>query len=655
MVISKIKPLILQKYGFITLQSRYNKILLLLFSINFGIYFGFSQDIPPIRAVNQTKDTLFTKTNSVKELNLKSLDTIKKDTLKLKKERLEDIIKDVAKDYKDNDFINRIGTLYNEAELYYQDIELKAGVIIIDYAKNLAYAKGIIDSLGNYTQKPLFKQGTQESIQDSLIYNFKSKKAIIYNVDSNQNGMIINAQIMKRENDSTIFMNRAEITTSDKVKRDYFIRVNNIKVVPGKKAVGGASQLFIADVPTPIAFPFFYVPLTKGRASGILLPTWGDNSRGYFLQNGGFYFAINDYVDLALTGDIYTNGSWGLRMDSDYRKRYRFGGRFSLRFENLINGQRGLSNFSKSNNFNLSWSHSQDQKASPNSRFAASVNFGTSQFFRQSLNELNTTGFLNNTLSSSISYFKNFESTPFSMNVALTHTQNTNTEIINMSLPNLNLNMDRIYPFAPKSGSKKNSIQNIGMTYSMNIQNDIITNDEDFLKPDMFKNARTGAQHNISLSTNVKALNYITLSPSVTYKDIWYLKTINKRWDDDDNQIVIDTLNGFETFRTYSGGISASTTVYGMFNFKKGKLKAIRHTLKPSISYGYTPDFSFYFDDVQNDINGNTEQFSRFEGGLFGQPTINSSQVLSFALRNLFEAKVRSKDSTEVKSKKLPY
>lgn len=635
------------------MQSKNIKILLTLFSIFLGICLGFAQDLPQKKTFPKSKDSLINKNDSVKELtNSTVLDSTKIDTVKLPKERLEAIIRDKAKDYKDNDFIKRRATLYNEAELYYKDIELKSGIIIIDYAKNLAYARGIVDSLG-YSQRPFFKQGNQESKQDSLIYNFKSQKAIIYNVDTEQDGMLMNAELMKRENDSTIYMNKAEITTSKKEKRDYYIRVNNIKVIPEKKAVGGLSQLFIADVPTPVTFPFFYVPLTKGRASGLLLPTWGDNSQGYFLQNGGFYFAINDYVDLAVTGDAYTNGSWALRFDSSYKLRYRFGGRFSLRFENLINGQRGLSDFSKANNFNLTWSHSQDTKASPNSRFSASVNFGTSQFFRQSLNELSTPSYLNNTLSSSISYFKNFADTPFSMNAALTHSQNTNTQVINMSLPNLSVSMDRIYPFAPKNGSKKNPIQNIGLTYSMSLQNNIETNDDDFLKSQMFKEAKSGAQHNVSMSTNIKALKYITLSPSASYKDIWYLKTIDKNWDAKNKEVVIDTLNGFERFKTYSAGVSASTTLYGMFNFKKGNMKAIRHTIKPSISYGYTPDFSFHYEDVQNDVTGNTEEFSKFDGGVFGTPSKNLSQSLSFALRNLFEAKIKDKDSTKTEYKKL--
>ncbi len=638
------------KIQFKALHTRYNNILFLFLFSFIGIIFSYGQDIPVKKSL---KPKIIKKENIKKEALLVKNDSVKTDTVSLPKERLEAVIKDAAKDYKHNDFIKRMATLYNEAELYYKDIELKSGIIIIDYKRNLAYAKGIIDSTGTYIQRPTFKQGLQESEQDSLIYNFKTKKAVIYNVDTEQDGMLIRSIMTKRENDSTIYMNRAEVTTSQKKKRDYYIAINNIKVVPNKKVVGGKSQLYLADVPTPIVFPFFYVPLSKGRTSGLLLPTWGDNNRGYFLQNGGFYFAINDYVDLALTGDIYTNGSWGMRVNSSYKIRYKFNGRFGLRIENIINGQRGLSNYTKTSNFNITWSHNQDQKASPNSRFSASVNFGTSKYFRQSLNELATPSYLNNNLSSSINYFKNFVNTPFSMNIGVTHSQNTNTEDINMSLPSLSVNMDRLYPFAPKNGVKKNPIQQIGLTYGMSMRNEVITNDTDFLKKQMFDNARSGMQHTLALSTNIKAFKYITISPSVNYKDVWYLKTLHKTWNATTNKIEIDTINGFKTFRTYSGSVSASTTRYGMFTFKKGRLKAIRHTVKPSVSYGYSPDFNFYYDVVQKDELGNTEEYSPFERGIYGQPNRTVSQNLSFALRNMFEAKVQAKDSTKTDYKKI--
>ena len=629
------------------MHPNFKHIVFVFLFLSLGCHLSYSQI--------KSKDKDLQKNTNTK-LVIKAQDSIKKDSIIPPKEFLQDIIKHKAEDYIDNNFIKKQATLYNNAELYYQDIELKAGIIIIDYKNNLAYAKGIIDSLGNYTQKPQFKQGEQESEQDSLVYNFKNEKAVIYNTRTEQGGIIIKGQITKRENDSVLYVNRAHFTTSTKDKPDYEIVTKNIKIVPGKKVVGGLSQLYIADVPTPAVLPFFYAPLSKERSvSGFLIPTWGENNnQGFFLQNGGYYFAISDYVDLAVLGDVYTNGSWGLRFESNYNLRYKFTGSFRLRFENLITSQRGFDDFSKANNFNLQWSHSQATQSNPNSRFSASVNFGSSQFFRESLNEFNISQNVTNTFSSSISYYKKFVGTPFNMNVALNHTQNTNTEQIDMTLPSLQLSMDRIYPFAPKSGTKKNAIHNIGLTYNLDAQNKITTTDELFLKKEMFDNARSGAKHTVSLSTNMKALKYVTLSPSVNYSEVWYLKTIDQQYDDNTNLIVKDTINGFDAFREYSGGISASTTIYGMFNFKKGRLQTIRHVMRPSISFNYKPDFSFYYDEVQqsNDPE-DLKEFSRFEGGIFGAPSRGLSSSIGLSLNNTFEAKMMSKDSTETEAKKI--
>ncbi|MCK4562198.1 MAG: LPS-assembly protein LptD, partial [Flavobacteriaceae bacterium] len=461
-----------------------------------------------------------------------------------------------------------------------------------------------------------------------------------------QQGIIITGDMTKKENDSTFYINKAKFTTSKKEDPDYYISTSNIKVVPNSKIVGGWSNLVIAGVPTPLVLPFFYAPITKGRASGFLIPTWGENqNQGFFLQNGGYYFAINDYVDLAVLADIYTNGSWGVRTESNYSLRYKYNGNFSFRYENLINSQRGFPDYSKSTNFFVRWSHSQSAQSNPNSRFSASVNFGSSSFFTESLNELSSPQYLTNTFSSSISYFKKFVGTPFNMNASLTHTQNTNTEQIDMNLPSLNLNMDRVYPFAPKVGAKKNPIQNIGLTYSMQAQNRITTNDDDFGKSEMFKNAKSGIKHNVSMGTNMKLFKYFTVSPSATYKDIWYFKTIDKNWDNDLEEVVTDTLQGFDSFREYSASVSASTTFYGMVNFKKGKLQAIRHVVRPSISYGYRPDFSQYYDEYQASLDPNDlEEYSRFQNGTYGAPSRGLSNSIGFSLNNTLEAKVMSKE-----------
>ncbi|MCF6222495.1 MAG: LPS-assembly protein LptD [Flavobacteriaceae bacterium] len=586
---------------------------------------------------------------SLIDLNLSQKDTTKTDSVKITPEFLEDNIRHKAKDYISNDFINQTAELYNEAELYYQDIELKAGKIIIDYKNSLAYATGIYDTLGEYIQKPEFKQGTQQSVQDSLIYNFKSEKAIIYHSRTEQQGLFITGDITKKENDSTFYINKAKFTTSEKEKPDYYIRTSNIKVVPNSKIVGGLSNLVIADVPTPLILPFFYAPITKGRASGFLIPTWGENNnQGFFLQNGGYYFAINDYVDLAVLADIYTNGSWGIRTESNYSLRYKYTGNFNFRYENLINSERGFPDFSKSTNFFVRWTHSQSSQSNPNSRFSASVNFGSSNFFTESINELSSPEYLVNTFNSSVSYFKKFVDTPFNMNASFTHTQNTNTERIDMNLPSLNVNMDRIYPFAPKVGAKKNPIQNLGLTYTMTAQNRISTTDEEFGKPEMFKNAKSGIKQDASFGTNMKIFKYITISPNANYSEVWDFKTIDINWDDDLEDVVTDTINGFDSYREYAANVSASTTFYGMVNFKKGRLQALRHVVRPSISYNYRPDFNQYYDEYQASLDPrDLKEFSRFQNGVYGAPSMGLNSSVSFSVNNTLEAKIASKEGDE--------
>ena len=593
------------------------------------------------------KDRLNTVNKS--ELNLAKSDTTKTDSIPVTPEFLQDNIKHKSKEYISNDFVNQTAELYDEAELYYQDIELKAGKIIIDYKNSLATATGIYDTLGNYIQRPEFKQGPQTSTQDSLIYNFKNEKAIIYQSKTEQQGVFITGDKTKKENDSTFYINKAKFTTSQKERPDYYIQTSNIKVVPNSKIVGGLSNLVIADVPTPLFLPFFYAPITKGRASGFLIPTWGENNnQGFFLQNGGYYFAINDYVDLAVLADIYTNGSWGLRTESNYALRYKFTGNFSFRYENLINSQRGFPDYSKSTNFFVRWTHSQSAQSNPNSRFSASVNFGSSSFFTESLNENSSPFYLTNTFSSSVSYFKKFVGTPFNMNASLTHTQNTNTEQIDMSLPSMNLNMDRIYPFAPKVGAKKNPIQNLGLTYSMNAQNRITTTDDEFGKAEMFKNAKSGIKHDVSMGTNMKLFKYFTISPNASYKDVWYFKSIEKVWDETLEEVVTDTIEGFDSYREYSANVSASTTFYGTVNFKKGRLQALRHVVRPSISYNYRPDFSQYYDEVQASLDPrDLDEYTRFQNGIYGSPSRGLNSSIGMSLNNTLEAKVMAKDQEE--------
>ena len=573
---------------------------------------------------------------------------------------LLDKIKYKAKDYMRMSKKQNKIYLYNEAEVYYQDYELKAGIIIIDYTKNEVYAGRLKDSAGNYSQIPYFKQSNQIVEPDSIRFNFDTKKALIWNSRSEQSlgeSMNVDAEITKKENDSVYFLYEGRLTTSsDPDNPDYYIRVRKAKFVPKKKVIAGFSNMYIADVPTPIAVPFAYFPMTTEKRSGILFPTFGEqNDRGYFLQNGNYYFTVSDYFDLALIGDYYTNGSYGLRSETSYAKRYKFKGNLRFRYENLINSQRGFPDYSRSTIYNIQWSHSQDAKANPNSRLSASVNLGSSNYYTQSVNQLNTANFLNNTLSSSISYSKTFPAYPsVNMSLTATHSQNTRSETISMTLPTLQANMERIFPFAKRDGIKKGIIQNVNFQYNLRGENRIETTDELFFKKEMFDDAKVGFKHSIPLSTNFKVFKYASVSVGTNYEEVWQFKTIKRGdYDFELGESPIDTISGFDRFNKYNFSASLGTTIYGTFPFGDDKkIQAIRHVMRPSISYGFTPSFEQYYDEYEDQF-GEEREYTRFENSIFGRPSLGKANSMGLSLSNVFEAKVRDKDSTATEAKKI--
>ena len=599
-----------------------------------------------------------------KLINVIEADSTKKDSIKPKSALLKATVTYSAQDYTAFDKKEQKMYLYNEAKVNYTDLQITAGSIIIDYKKNLIYAGRIKDTLGEYTQRPVFKQGENIIEPDSMIFNFKNKKAIIFNSNTEQQGMKIRSERSKKENDSVYFLNKMRITTAeDEDDPEYYFMIDKAKLVPNKKIVASSAQMFIYNVPTPIVVPFAFFPLTKKQTSGVIFPSFGEqNDRGYFLQNGGYYFAISDYVDLAVLGDYFTNGSYGLRLENNYKKRYKFNGRLGFRYENLINSERGFPDYSKTTVYNLRWSHTQDTKSNPSSRFSASVNLGSSNYFRQSQNQVNTASFLNNTLASSISYSKTFEGEPqVNMSLTATHSQNTQTEQINLTLPTLQASVSRVFPFAPKVGSKKGIIQNINLQYNLRGENRIQTTDSLFFKSEMFDDARIGMKHSIPITTNFKVFNYFSISASANFDETWTLNTINRFYDNENGEAVTEDIIGFDAYRTYNFGTSLGTTVYGQFNLEdegeNKKIKAIRHVMRPSVNYNINPAFDRYYESYEvTDINGQSireDQFSRFEGSLFGAPNQNYSSAIGMSLSNNLEAKVRDKDSTKTEAKKI--
>ena len=645
------------KIAFKPLYTNLFNIVLLAFFLTIGSNNSYSQDNPKKpKEINAKEGVEISKIN-FNEIKI-STDTIKKDTVIPKKALIESKIKRTAVGYEKINQKKKQTILYDKAELYYQDIELKSGIIVLDYEKDEIYAGRIKDSTGNYTQLPVFKQGANVIEPDSIRFNFKTKKALVWNSRTEQNEFKIKAEITKRENDSVYFMKKARFTTSEDIENpEYYFQTSKVKFVPGKKSVIGLTHMVIANVPTPIALPFAFFPMSETSQSGIIMPTFNDTrSRGYSFQNGGYYFALSDNYDLAVLGDYYTNGSYALRGESSYAKRYKFRGNVNFRFENLITSERGYPDYSKSNIYNIQWSHSKDGKSNPNSRFSASVNLGSSTYFQQSINQINNNSRLNNTLSSSISYSKTFNSVP-QVNMSLTamHSQNTQTQTINMTLPSLQVNVDRVFPFAPKDGEKKGVLKNINFQYSLRADNRIETTDSLFFKPQMFRDANSGFQHSIPLSTNFKIFKYFSASTSVNFNEVWYFKTINKKFDSQKNAVVETDLNGFDSFRTYNFSSSVGTTIYGTFNFgTKKRIQSIRHVMRPSVAFSYAPSFEKYYDTYATDGTGTIiNEYTRFEKGIYGAPGNGKSKVVSFDLSNTFEAKVTDRDSTKTEPKKI--
>ena len=602
---------------------------------------------------------------------------IKKDSTK--KPLLEGIVNRKAKDFEKLDQRKKRLTLYNEAELHYVDFELKSGIIVLDYEKNEVYAGRLKDSTGKYTQYPYFKQGENVIEPDSIRFNTKTGKALIWNTKSKQGEMILRSEVSKRENDSVIFFKKARFTTSTNIEKpEYYFLAYKAKLVPKKKFVTGLTHMYIADVPTPIGVPFAFFPMTDKNTSGVIMPTPGQNNdRGYFLQNGGYYFALSDYYDLAILGDYYTNGSYALRTQTSYAKRYKFSGNVQIRYENQVIGEKGFPDYARNNQYNIQWSHSQDSKASANSRFSSSVNFGSSKYFRQSLNSMNVGATMNNTLSSSISYSKTIPIVPLvNFAVAVTHNQNTNTEVVNLTLPSFNASVAQIYPFAKQDGIKKGIFQNINFQYNMQGKNIIETTEEFLFKSEMFKDATAGISHTIPLATNFKIFKHFSVTTGTSYTENWLFNTFKKEYNTTTRKYDNVRVDGFDAYRTYNFFTSLGTTIYGTYTFKEtNKIQAIRHLMRPSITYTYSPSFEQYSKSIYIKNIGDVDTFSRlyanaantdgllpsseivyysrFENTLFGAPSTIVSNTVGFSLANSLEAKVLDNDSKKGETKKI--
>jgi len=573
------------------------------------------------------------------------------------------------------DIINERFILTKNAEINYGELLIKADSIVIDMKSNLLFAIGRRDTTGKINGKPSFKEGSNEFESDELTYNFKTRKALIKNIITKQDAGLLHSAYTKLLEDGTSNISRSTYSTCEADTPHFYISLPRARIYPGEKIISGPANLVLEGIPLPLALPFGFFPInTKKVASGLIIPRYGEERlRGFSLTGGGYYFAINQYFDLAVTGSLYANGSWLVDAKTDYRKLYKYSGNFSFSYANNITGHKGLDDYGESSNYRLGWTFAQDTKASPGSRFSASVNMSSSGYDQN--NSYNVTDHVTTQRQSSISYSKTWEGTPFNLSVSANHSQNVKNKTVSLNLPRANFNAGRIYPLKGKNiaGTAK-WYQELQLSYSASLDNQIETKDSLLFTPAVWKNMRNGFKHDIPLSFQIRPFNNFSISPSLTYTGVAYTQKFVKRWDPENldpalnpnPSVVIDTLNGFFYAQALNPSISASFNpqLFGMYDFTEkrpdSRLQAIRHVIKPSIGFSFVPKFDGLatrnlYRQVQTDTLGTLSTlYSIYEGSIYAPPSLSSkSGNISLSLVNLIEAKVFERNDTTGKPKKV--
>lgn len=655
------------------MKTKYSLLILTLYFFNHLVIFSQNIDNDTIKYnyINQKlnkdsvsfADTLFFDKGENQIINNDSILSLADTTIKIdtfpKKTSSAVLESKVEYNSKDSSAFSVDGKkifLFGKAEIKYENIALTAGYIEIDMENDIIYAEGIKDSLDNFIDEPIFTQNNEEVQAKTITYNLRTKKGYIRGLYSQQEEGYLHSLITKKEPNNQINLHRGKYTTCDLKHPHFYLWLSKGKVIPDKAIVSSYAFLVIADVPLyPLMIPFGYFPSTQERASGFLFPTFGEEqNRGFFLQNGGYYFAINQYADLTLVGSVYSKGSWQVNARSQYKKRYKFSGLLNASYSKIVattsnvDKKTGKLFVNESNQYSIQWNHTQDSKARPNSNFNANVNFSSMDNNRYNSN--NNSDYLTNTTNSSISYRKNFANTPFNMSMNLKHSQNTQTKIIHLVLPHLNVNMNRIFPFKRKVavGSAK-WYEKIGFSYSGNFENKSQQlHDSVMFKKEMWEHFSAGANHNIPFSLNLKLLKHFNLTPGISFKDRMYFKRDIRVYRNDTNAYDIRTEKGFYNIYDYSFSVGTNTTIYGMYQFKSKWLKGIRHVANPYISLNYRPDFSdeiygFYVRDT-NENRGFYNPYEKYN--IYGMPGTGKSGGISFGLSNNLEMKVIDKKDT---------
>lgn len=581
-----------------------------------------------------------------------SLFVQKQDSLDLKKNKKKAVL-DARIDYSAEDSLtffldNKDVFLYNKAKIDYDKMKLESGFMTVNFDTKTLFAEGVKDSTDTIVQAPIFKEGNAEYKSKELKYNFDTKQGIISNVFTKESDGYLHGEKVKKKDDRTMYISSGMFTTCDNEEHPHFgISFSKAKAITDDKIVTGPAWFSLMEIPLPVGIPFAYFPFTDGKKSGFLMPSYGNAAnRGYYLRNIGWYFAINDYIDLALRGDIYTNLSYAVNISSSYFKRYKYRGSIEFRYEDNHTGLKNTPSYSSSSDFKFRWTHSQEAKSHPYRTFSANVNLVSSKFNQYTTN---VSDYFNNTTTSSIAFSTRFGSA-WSFTANLGESYNVNSGAISLDLPSMTLSSIQFYPFRKKKASgKRKWYEDISFSYRANLINTIDTYDSLLTSSDLIKNFRNGIMHSIPISSNVKILKHLNWTNSISYTERWYTNSLSKTYNPETDLIDKDTIYGFIANRNANFTSSINTRLYGMFTFKKGFIKAVRHVINPSISFNYTPDFSepsLGFYDFYTDKEGKRVYYSKTENGVFGSPPQGASGVINFSLGNNLEMKVPDKNDT---------
>lgn len=599
------------------------------------------------------------------------IDTLSKDTLKADsvhadtvkaKPGIDSPVEYQAADSMVYDASSGLAYLYGKAQVNYQNMQLTAAKISMDMDSSMVHAEARPDSMaeGGLAEKPLYKQGSDEYNSEKMAFNFKTKKGFIHNVDTKQGDGFMRSERSKRAADGTLYLEHARYTTCDAKHPHFYLALSRAKVRPGKETVFGPAHLVVEDVPLPLAIPYGFFPFNKKYSSGFVMPSYGDEtSRGFYLRDGGYYWAINDYMDLKALGEIYTKGSWGVSAETNYNRRYKYRGNIYFSYLRTVEGEKNMPDYAVTKSLKLQWTHTKDNKSNPNTTFSARVNFASENYERKNLeSRYNPLSYTQSTRASSVSFGHTFSNIGLSISASANLTQNMRDSTIAMTLPDLSLSLARFYPFRRKhQAGKERWYEKISMSYTGQMSNSITTKESQLLKSNLVKDWRNGFQHRIPIDATFQLFKYINISPSFSFRDIMYASRINRSWDRRLQQELRDTTYGFYNLYDWNVGVTANTTLYGFYKpWKKlfgDKIQAIRHVFKPSVTFSYAPDFTAsrfgyrkQYERIDADGNSTLVNYSPYSNGIYGYPSGSKQGLISMSVSNNLEMKVKSERDT---------